>query len=240
MSASPRNRQVFAMPQMAQAKDENVPLPLSWKAFQASSTDSTLIATRDAHLPRFIEQNATISIHAAHYTRAKDGSNAQWQVLKELGISGESLVFGSPGLLANEAQAEPQTTVGAPWVEYEFQTSNAQEATLTLSLLPTFPVDSTPRLRYAVALDGQAPTMLDASGSGEWHEKTPATWAANVLSNASEARVALGVLQPGRHTVRLIYQDPGVVFEHLTISFPGAPPAYPVPPETVLLFSTLQ
>jgi len=240
MSASPRNRQVFAMPQTADAKDENASLPLSWKAFQASSEDSVAIVTRDAHPPRFVEQNATVSINASHYTRAKDVANAQWQVLKELGISGDSLVFGSPGLLANEAQSEPQATAGAPWVEYEFQTSSAQEATLTLSLLPTFPVDSTHRLRYAVALDGQAPTMLDASGSGEWHEKTPATWATNVLSNASEARVALGVLQPGRHTVRLIDQDPGVVFEHLTIAFPGAPSAYPVPPETVMPFSTLK
>jgi hypothetical protein len=32
--------------------------------------------------------------------------------------------------------------------------------------------------------------------------------------------------------LRLFYGDPGVVFAHLTITFPGAAPAYPAPPET--------
>jgi hypothetical protein len=73
---------------------------------------------------------------------------------------------------------------------------------------------------------------LDAGGAGEWQEKTPQTWAANVLRNFAVARLPLGALPPGHHTLRLIYRDPGVVFEHLTVSFAGAAPAYPVPPET--------
>ena len=40
------------------------------------------------------------------------------------------------------------------------------------------------------------------------------------------------MLVAGRHTVRLLYRDPGVVFEHLVVTYAGAPPAYPVPPET--------
>jgi hypothetical protein len=57
-------------------------------------------------------------------------------------------------------------------------------------------------------------------------------WAENVLRNSAIATIPLGPLAPGPHTISLLYRDPGVVFEHIVITFPGAPPAYPVPPET--------
>ena len=102
-----------------------------------------------------------------------------------------------------------------------------------LALLPTFPVDSQHRMRYAVALDGQSPVVVDASDPEEWQDNAPPDWSANVLRNFAATRIPLGSLDPGRHTLRLIYLDPAVIFEHIVISFPGAPPAYPVPPETV-------
>jgi hypothetical protein len=118
-------------------------------------------------------------------------------------------------------------------VEYEFSTVSRGDAVLTIHLLPTFAVDSQHRLRYAVAVDGGAPVEMDASGSGEWKENSAPTWEVNVLRNSATAKVPLAGLKAGRHTVRLLYRDPGVVFEHLVLTFEGAPPAYPVPPETV-------
>jgi hypothetical protein len=53
-----------------------------------------------------------------------------------------------------------------------------------------------------------------------------------VLRNSAIETIPLGTLAAGKHTLRLISRDPGVVYEHLVITFPGAPPAYPVPPET--------
>jgi hypothetical protein len=72
---------------------------------------------------------------------------------------------------------------------------------------------------------------MDASGSGEWHENSAPTWAGNVLRNSALAKVPLGRLSAGEHRLRLIYRDPGVVFEHIVMAFDGSPPAYPVPPE---------
>jgi hypothetical protein len=109
--------------------------------------------------------------------------------------------------------------------------SSDAPATLTLHLLPTFAVDSDHHLRYAVTLDGGTPVELDASGR-DGHGPDTAAWSANVLRNSAMATVPLGPLAPGKHTLRLLYRDPGVIFEHLVITFPGAPPAYPVPPET--------
>jgi hypothetical protein len=204
MSSAPRERHVFEMPRTAALADANTPLPASW-------------ATGDPA--------ATISISAAHFTRKSDGD---WNILSELGISGTSIEYGAPGLLAD--QTTP--TTNQPWLDYDFTTTASGPATLAIYLLPTFPLDANHRLRFAASLDGHAPTQLDAGATGEWHEDTAPVWAANVLRNAAVVNLPLGPLTPGKHTLRLLYVDPGVVFEHLVLTFPGAPPAYPVPPET--------
>ncbi len=207
MSAAPRERQVFLMPRTAMAAD--APLPASWGAG--------------------VKAAQTISINAAHYTRKSDGARASWKVLPELGISGASVVYGAPGLLGN-ASTHPSTE-DAPWLEYEFTVVKTGNATLTLHLMPIFAIDSQHRLRYAIALDGATPVEMDASGSGEWHENSAPAWAENVLRNSALAKLPLGTLTAGTHKLRLIYRDPGVVFEHIVVSFDGAAPTYPVPPE---------
>ena len=228
MSASPRERHVFEMPRTATLADASTSLPASWRAGESTFPPIG---------PGFVEQAATVSINAAHFTRSHDGTLAHWNVLHDLGISGASVVYGSPGLLANaDATSAPQD---APWLEYDFTTITTSEATLALHLLPTFPIDSSHRLRYDVSIDGHPTLELDASApaapanaSGAGDGPGNSGWAENVLRNSAVATMHIAALTPGPHTIRLMYRDPGVVFEHLVITFPGAPPAYPVPPET--------
>jgi hypothetical protein len=224
MSDAPRQRQVFKMPRTATDADANLPLPASW----VSDRSDTPAASAGA--AGFVEQHGTVSIAANHYTRSSNGALAQWQVLQDLGISGASVVYGAPGLLA-EAVSAPLTS-SSPWLEYSFTTTGTGPSTLTLHLLPTFPIDSTHRLRYGVAIDGQAPKQLDLAGTGEWKEGNAPEWEGNVRRNSAIATLPVDGLPPGAHTLRLIYVDPGVVFEHIVLTFAGAPPAYPVPPET--------
>jgi hypothetical protein len=231
MSAEPRDREVFNMPVTAYTPNaRDIVLPASWNAFTGSAAKALPV---EADKPAaYAEQEATVSINAAHFARKQDGAIAAWKVDPSLGITGASVEYGSPGLLATPDSVVPPIAT-APWIEYDFQTVSSGEATLSLYLLPTFPVDAQHKLRYAVALDGNVPVLLDASGSGEWREKTSPTWAANVLSNFAVTKLALGQLAAGHHTLRLIYQDPGVVFEHIAITFPGAPSGYPTQPETI-------
>jgi hypothetical protein len=209
MSDAPRQRHVFEMPAPATMQDADKPLPASW-------------GTGDPA--------ATVSINAAHFTAKFDGSMAQWHVLPELGISGGSVEYGAPGLLANEAAVSAKAEM--PWLEYAFTTSSAGPATVAVYALPTFPVDSAHTQRFAIALDGANPQVLDSGSTGEWHEDTAPVWAANVLRNAAVLSLPVAQLAPGKHTLRIYYVDPGVVFEHILITLPGAAPGYPVPPET--------
>jgi hypothetical protein len=225
MSDKPRDRHVFEMPRTATPADANTPLPAAWFAGTPSRGQRPLAQPA----PAFRELHNTVSINAADFIRASEDTPNHWRVLSELGISGRSVEYGYPGLLANEPE---DTAAKPPSLDYEFTTSTPGEATLRIYLLPTFPLDSNHRLRFGASLDGQAPVTLDAGATGEWHEDTAPVWAANVLRNAAIVTLPCGSLAAGKHTLRLLYIDPGVVFEHLVLTFPGAPPAYPVPPET--------
>jgi len=232
MSDAPRERHVFEMP-VAATVGAPLQSPAGWGA-------DTLPVIATPTLTGFIERSGTVSINAAHFARSYNGNLvSHWNVLTDLGISGSSVVYGSPGrkspfgpIMTGTAAGTPLGSGGFwPWLEYDFITLNDGPATLAVHLLPTFAVDSEHHLRYAVSLDGGAPVELDASGA-DGHGPNTAAWSANVLRNSAIATVPLGQLAAGRHTLRLIYRDPGVVFEHLVVTLPGAPPAYPVPPET--------
>jgi len=229
MSAAPRERHVFEMPRTATGSDAEKPLPATWGTGEDAGNTA---ANPSFASSGFTEQHATVSINAAHFTRKQDGKYASWQLLPDLGISGASVGYGALGPQTDTESVTPPVAT-APWLDYDFNTSSSGAATLTLALLPTFPVDSQHRMKYAVSLDGQAPLVVDASDPREWRDNAPPDWSANVLRNFATTKIPLGPLHSGHHTLRLIYLDPTVIFEHIVVSFPGAPPAYPVPPETM-------
>jgi hypothetical protein len=248
MSDAPRERHVFEMPRTATAADADTPLPPSWgacsDACQSSDVAANTRSSKHSLVPTlFVEQRCTVSINAAHFSRSHDSTSlstpGHWRVLADLGISGDSVVYGFPGMVGDTgilvATSGPQDSA---WLEYDFTTSAVGPAILSLHLLPTFALDSNYRLRYAVALDGAPPMERDAAGgaptkaAGSGDGPSGAAWPQNVLRNSAIDTIPLGTLEPGRHMIRLTYRDPGVVFQHLVVTFPGAPPAYPVPPET--------
>lgn len=227
MSSHPRDRRVFELPEtalrLATAPEQ---LPEIWVR-GTPSTNST-------RFHGFGEIDHTVSMDAAHFSEKSETGGHLWHIWPELGLSNGSVGIAAPGL-ATEASwlrgagGSPSNSTSS--LTYAFTVIEGGNATLSLALLPTFPVDSEHRLRYAVALDGNKPVELDAAGS-EQHRPNLSDWSANVLSNAAFQRIPLGELRPGQHTVRLLYGDPGVLFQHLTITFAGAPSAYPFPPET--------
>ena len=248
MSDHPRDRHVFEMPKLATAADADTPLPASWGAGDAACQGAGNTSAKRANASAFVEQHCAVSINAAHFARSGNGNVVErWHVLADLGISGSSVVFGEPGRtspfgpISTLAPAQGLLPIKGgifPWLEYDFTTTTSGPATLALHLLPTFPLDSDHKLRYAVALDGGTPMERDMSGSsankaaGAGDGPSGADWPQNVLRNSAIDTIPLGTLTPGKHTLKLLYSDPGVVFEHIVITFPGAPPAYPVPPET--------
>lgn len=222
MSAFPRDRQVFLMPAAPTVADIGAPLPASWKSgnvFAESATDAP-----------FVERDETVSINASHFAAKSNTGDVSWHVLEDLGVSGASMVYGNPGKVSEEPGNPDPARV--PWLEYRFTTASTQDATLTLDLLPTFPVDADHALRFAISVDGGPHHVVDAGSTGKWAENSAPVWETNVLRNYSALSVPLGPLTPGLHRLRWSPLDPGLVLQQLQVTWPGAPPAYPVPPET--------
>lgn len=230
MSSHPRDRRVFEMPETATVlATVPVQLPENWSAGQAEP--------QVAQAPGFSEQNNTVSINATHFQSKHDTEQGQWQVWPDLGLSDGSVSIADPGK-AREASwtlpvqaLSPDTIIGTPSLDYVFTTTSSGDATGFIYLLPTFPIDSDHRLRYGLSIDGRVPVSLDAAGAEE-HKHNLSDWSSNVLRNSMIQSVPLGHLAAGKHTLRLFYGDPSLVFEHIMIVFPGAPPAYPFAPET--------
>jgi len=230
MSASPRERRVFEMPRTGAQEDAKA-LPENWRA------DASPTIAHPSKLKGFHEEHCTVSINAAHFTDKFDSVAGHWNVLTDLGISGDSVVYGEPGLRANARTGPDPAGHESPSLDYEFTTVTSGPATLALYLLPTFPLDSEHQLRYSIELDGSTAQERDMNANGPkvsaaGDGPSGSDWPQNVLRNSAIDRIVLGTLPAGKHKVRLLYRDPGVVFEHLVLTFAGAPPAYPVPPET--------
>jgi hypothetical protein len=226
MSSHPRERHVFDLPYpfvMTRLAIENTK---QWVAdFNTSPVGQSVKG--------FHEVDRTVSFSAAHFTVKQDGVDARWTVNDDFGLSGSIVGIGSPGS-AKQAdwvtQSARSIDARTPYLEYEFSTTSTDEASISIYLLPTFPLDSEHTLRYGLSIDGRAPIALDAAGA---EEKKPnlSDWSSNVLRNAAVQTIPLGRLPNGKHVLRLYYGDPGVVFQHITVTFPNATPAYPFAPE---------
>lgn len=228
MSAAPREQHVFELPRFAAGDAPGgYPLPQSWG--RGVSTQLFTVPGCSAG-----EQNATISVSASDFDNKKEASGQEWRLWNDLGLSGAAVS------IANMGAAKPAAWVAATGsdrlgalqktaaLEYCFASQSKGESVLTLFLLPTFPVDSDQRLRYAVAVDDRPAIAIDAALSIR-NIGAVSDWSVNVLRNAATQTIPLGKLEPGQHKLTIYYGDPGVVFEHWTIVFPGAPPAYPFP-----------
>ena len=238
MSAAPRERHVFDAPKFEKAGPTQTAaaLPSSWAAGVAQPL-FTLPGCGAG------EQNQTVSVRAADYAMKAEATGQQWERLQDLGLSGASMAIAHMGTAqpaawvnatGTEAQDESMRDgliAKAARLDYCFATRAAGEATLTVYLLPTFPLDNRQQLRFAVRIDGGEPRILNVAAVGAT-DSVSSVWSVNVLRNAATAVVRLGTLGAGRHQLSLIYGEPGVVFEHWTITEPGAPPAYPFAPVT--------
>lgn len=168
--------------------------------------DATLPATWDKG-----KEDLVSAVNGAHTLSKTAGVH----ILPELGVSG-----GSAELQAGGS------------VQYVLHAAVAGDAALTIDLLPDFPVDSDHKLRYDVQVDDGPWMLQDASGTEE-NRSGISAWKTNVLRGFAEQTIAVPGLTPGKHVVRIRYAgDPGVIIEHVALSFAGAPPAYPVPPES--------
>ena len=185
--------------------------------------DNATAARRDG-FDGFVEGNGVVSMEAEHFTARVDRGEVGWRVIPGLGRTGSSVaVFPTTA-----PSVEPDAlAAAAPRLEYRVEVRTAGTATVTVSLVPTFPIADGRGLRLGVGLDDAPPRLLVVDAPVDSR-----AWAQGVLDNTLAGTVKLEVPNAGAHVLRLYMVDPGVVVDKLVLDFGGVRPSWLGPPET--------
>ncbi len=211
MSAAPRNQDVFKAPVFATVNPNTPP---------AGRTNNSGLA------PTLTNADAGyVSLAAEHFTRKVDRNGAAWTMIPGLGRLGDSVAVYPTTTPSVTNPADFATK--SPALEYDFITTTPDAAAkLTVQAIPTHRINPERGLRYAVAIDAEAPQIIDL--------ETPefsATWSTNVLRGSAFGTTTHNI-GAGKHTLHIYMVDPGVVLDHITIDLGKLPKSYLPPGET--------
>lgn len=184
-----------------------------------------------------------IGIPAYQYSRIKEGKNAKWIFLPDLG-RGKGCMGIDPVMAASESDGK-----GAS-LEYDFElSSDMQQLSIALGILPTQDVYPARGLRIGVQIDDQPLQIVDARAGfvDTFAEYTPQNLAVSkVLKPLPEqpklvlngwwkgkrqlrrdevfdnlrwlAATSSSAVKAGKHTIRVVMIDPEIVLEQVVVN----------------------
>ena len=178
----------------------------------------------------FVENNGVVSIEAKDYTNAINSDGARWQVVPNLGRTASAV-------MVEPANADRQTPEeGSPCLEYEFTLFTGAELKVDTYLSPTLNYKKNEGLKYAIAIDDEAPqivNMHEGETAPDW--EYPAWWNNSVTDHIKIKSTTHPLVEAGKHTLKVWMVDPGVVFQKFVINAGGLKPSYLGPQESLFL-----
>jgi len=178
------------------------------------------LPARDS-LEGFVEGDGYVSIEAEHFSKSTSAGDVHWDRIPEYGatLSGIS-VFP----VTAESTLPPNPSATLDYRMYLFDTGTFKLETIigpTLNFVPGR------GLRFTVAIDDQKPQVIDAL-----EHNSDKDWAKAVSDSVRRVETAVTVDQPGYHTLKIGFVDPGIVLEKLVLSAGPSKPSYLGPPES--------
>jgi hypothetical protein len=175
----------------------------------------------------YFESNGAIAMEMQHFTSRTPGAQggAALEVIPHYGRT-------NSGLTLLPVTAGTQTTTTGPSALYSFFSfsNNTTNAKVAIYTPPSFNVDPSSRLTYAIALDNGPPVTVSpvpASTLGSM----PSGWSESVVNGARVVKSDLGAVKPGKHTLRVWLLEPGTVVQRIVVDLGGVRESYLGPPE---------
>jgi hypothetical protein len=176
----------------------------------------------------FVEDNGYISINASNFNRKSDKQDLGWFVVEGLGHTNKTLMaLPLEGIKVPALENPESFKNSAPFVEYDFYSLTPGKPSINIYALPTHPVNSDYRMRYAISVDNGPVTMVDIKTVGRSEE-----WKQNVLRNSAIRKIESQLINSGKHTLRIYMIDPGVILDRIVIDLGGFKKSYSAVPET--------
>jgi hypothetical protein len=169
----------------------------------------------------FVESNGYVSMEAAHYTAKTESAGVHWEEIPDYGETLSAMtVF---------PVTAPSTTTGknSASLDYEMLLREGGAFDVEVTLAPTLNFVPGRGLRFAVSVDDQNLTVVDAL-----EHNTVEDWSRGVSDGVRRVETRVVVGQPGYHTLKIWMVDPGVVLERIVVSQGAVHPSYLGPPES--------
>ncbi len=176
----------------------------------------------------YVEDNGCISINAGMFHRKTENQDIHIEVIDGLGYENQCVQLGKAG-----APAQAIWFKNIPRVEYDFYTFNAGSATVYTYALPLFAIDTNHNTRYGVTLDEKGTVQWPVTASPEYSSP----WKLNVIRNAAISVIPVYIDKPGKHTLKIMCADPGMVIQKIVIDLGGMKRSYLGPPVNITSFT---
>ena len=183
--------------------------PRNLPVFHAPTFDFVKSATEQT-----IDKSQTVYLDAKEYTRHSQQPKVQWQSVQGLGYSNAAMTL-SPFKIEYFEQQQP-------WLEYDINIKAPGEYQLELRFLPTHANDVNHQV--SVVINGKALSSSKLNTQGRSEE-----WKTNILRNSQNLGLPFTVKQPGLHTIRLAFNQTGIVLDQLAIYPASQRPFYEIP-----------
>ena len=173
----------------------------------------------------YVEDNGCVSINPGKFHRKVENEDIKMKVIEGLGYENQCIQLGE----ATKPVQNPRRSRQAAKVEYDFYTFNAGSVTVYTYALPVFPVNSERGTCFGIMIDDGLLKYASNNAkeySGEWRE--------NVYRNSTINAVTLNIDKPGKHTLKLICSDPGMIIQKVVIDMGGMKRSY-LGPETTIV-----
>ncbi len=179
----------------------------------------------------FVEADGVIAIEAEHFQRQNtltlaDGQTAgkkklRWEKIPQHGRTLSSI---SVYPISDQHFAD---TKDAPYVEYDFVTLSESDLNVQGFFAPSWPMIPGQGLRYAIALDAEAPQVVDLTA-----DMSNPIWEETARSDVRISSTRHNNIAAGAHKLRIYSLDPGVTLQKIVIDAGGLLPSYLGPEES--------
>jgi len=211
----PRNK----MPEVNYVPADSIITSSYWLPSESSASISAISA--DASANTFYETNDYVSIEASHWTKSINTNNVKWKVIPGIGRTGS-------GVSTFPVTRSTMLGPSSPHLEYDFYSSESDNAKINLYFSPTLNFHNDEGLKYAISIDDEQPQIFSLNKEDN-NVRTWEGWVANnIIIKTSDHKVT----KPGKHVVKYWMISPAIVLQKIVVDFGGVKPSYLGPPET--------
>lgn len=194
------------------------------KEFDVSYTKSSMAGTVESDgKAGYYEANGILSIEAEHYSANTAVDGKKWELVKNLGVSGDLMKVypdtnsSNPCLFSADTPVETAMEK-APYLEYHVYFETTGKYNGVLYRLPTlnegkYDNGTAKSARILVGMDNGTAKLL--RGNTVVEEKGGSAWSVNIQESMEKLSFTMDVPTKGWHTIRVLQADAGIAFDKI-------------------------